>query len=402
MANYVYFQRGSKAAYDALKSANRIDNNALYFIYDSEDSSTGSLYLGTKLISGGQSTVVSSSLGDLTDVIITGAQTNSFLVKDDNDTWVAKTAEQVAELIQSYIKVDNFSIELNQDTNTLSLKNFNKGYYKYIAASLDSGTQKIIPSHYEYINGSFIEGLIPKVIRNGSNLELSWYEPSPELENNLNELKQNIYTKEETNTAISNAIANADHLRRTIVNSIDDININANDALQYIYMVPIENNATENNKYNEFIVIEYLVDNTPTRILEKVGSWEVNLDNYYTKDEINNLLFIKSVDSNFIVNETGQLSLNPVAGRLITQDEVSALQKVIDGEFNNFIKSVNTNIFSVNVDGKLDLTSIPTSLLTPVIGDITKLPNYAEGTTIVNEINNIYDRLTWQEIPQII
>ena len=401
MANYVYFQRGSKTAYDALKNADRIDNNDLYFIYDSEDSSIGSLYLGTKLISGGQSTVVSSSLGDLTDVIITGAQTNSFLVKDDNDTWVAKTAEQVAELIQSYIKVDNFSIELNQDTNTLSLKGFNKGYYKYIAASLDSDTQKIIPSHYEYINDSFIEGLIPKVIRNGSNLELSWYEPSPELENSLNELKQNVYTKEETNTAISNAIANADHLRRTIVNSIDNININADDALQYIYMVPAENSA-ENNKYNEFIIIEYLVDDTPTRILEKVGSWEVNLDNYYTKEEINNLLFIKSVDSNFIVNESGQLSLNPVAGRLITQDEVSALQKVIDGEFNNFIKSVNTDIFSVNVDGKLDLKSIPTSLLTPVIGDMTKLPNYTEETTIVNEINNIYDRLTWQEIPQII
>ena len=66
------------------------------------------------------------------------------------------------------------------------------------------------------------------------------------------------------------------------------------------------------------------------------------------------------------------------------------------------IKSVNTDIFSVNKDSKLDLVAIPTSLLTPVIGDMTKLPNYTEETTIVNEINNIYDRLTWQEIPQII
>ncbi|MGN1342643.1 MAG: hypothetical protein ACI4VL_05405 [Bacilli bacterium] len=82
-------------------------------------------------------------------------------------------------------------------------------------------------------------------------------------------------------------------------------------------MVPTGND-TENNKYNEFIIIEYLVDDVPTRILEKVGSWEVNLDNYYTKDEIDNLLLIKSVDSNFIIDETGQLSLNPVAGRLIT------------------------------------------------------------------------------------
>ena len=166
-------------------------------------------------------------------------------------------------------------------------------------------------------------------------------------------------------------------------------------------MVPT-GNSTKNNKYNEFIIIEYSVDNVPTRALEKVGSWEVNLDNYYTKDEINELLFIKSVDNNFIVNGEGQLSLNPVAGRLITQDEISTLEKVTNGEFNNFIKSVNTDIFSVNKDGKLDLIAIPTSLLTPVIGNMTDLTNYTEGTTIVNEINKIYDRLTWQEIPQVI
>lgn len=400
MADFVRFQRGSKTAYEALKNAGRVENNVLYFIYESEDSATGTLYLGSKLISGGESTVVSSSLGDLTDVLITGAGTNSFLVKNDDGIWVSKTAEEVAGLIQSFIAVDNKSIEITN--NAIQLKDFNKGYYKYIAESVNSETLEVVPSHYEYISDAFIEGLIPKVVRNGSNLELSWYEPSPELENSLKELKQNIYTKEETNLAISNAIASVDHLKRTIVNSVDDIDINADDALQYIYMVPTGKN-TENNKYNEFIIIEYLVDDVPTRALEKVGSWEVNLDNYYTKDEINKLLFIKSVDdSNFIVNEAGQLSLNPVSGRLITQDEVSTLQKVANGEFDNFIKSVNTDIFSVNKDSKLDLVAIPTSLLTPVIGDITDLTNYTEGTTIVNEINKIYDRLTWQEIPQII
>lgn len=400
MADFVRFQRGSKTAYEALKNTGRVENNVLYFIYESEDSATGTLYLGSKLISGGESTVVSSSLGDLTDVLITGAGTNSFLVKNDDGIWVGKTAEEVAGLIQSFIAVDNKSIEITN--NAIQLKDFNKGYYKYIAESVNSETLEVVPSHYEYISDAFIEGLIPKVVRNGSNLELSWYEPSPELENSLKELKQNIYTKEETNLAISNAIASVDHLKRTIVNSVDDIDINANDALQYIYMVPTGKD-TENNKYNEFIIIEYLVDDVPTRALEKVGSWEVSLDNYYTKNEINELLFIKSVDdSNFIVNEAGQLSLNPVAGRLITQDEVSTLQKVANGEFDNFIKSVNTDIFSVNKDSKLDLVAIPTSLLTPVIGDMTDLTGYTEGTTIVNEINKIYDRLTWQEIPQII
>lgn len=398
MADFVRFQRGSKVAYEALKNAGRIENNVLYFIYESEDSSTGMLYLGSKLISGGEPTVVSSSLSDLADVLITGAETNSFLVKNNDGIWVNKTAEEVAGLIQSYIATDNKSIEITN--NAIQLKNFNKGYYKYIAKSINEETQEEIPSHYEYISDAFIEGLIPKVTKSGDSLELSWYEPSPELENSLENLKQNVYTKEETNIAISNAIAAADHLKRTIVNSLDDINLNADDALQYIYMVPTGLD-TENNKYNEFIVIEYLVDGAPTRVLEKVGSWEVNLDNYYTKDEINNLLFVKSVDGNFIVNGDGQLSLNPNVGRLITQDEISALQRIIDGEFDNFIKSVNTDIFSVNVDGKLDLIAIPNSLLTPVIGDITNLTGYTEGTTIVNEINNIYSRLTWQEIPQI-
>lgn len=399
MADFVRFQRGSKAAYEALKNAGRIENNVLYFIYESGDSTTGTLYLGSKLISGGESTVISSSLGDLTDVLITNAETNSFLVKNDSGIWVSKTAEEVAGLIQSFIAVDNKSIEIANDV--IQLKGFNKGYYKYIAESINDETKEVIPSHYEYISDAFIEGLIPKVVRNGSNLELSWYEPSPELENSLEKLKQNVYTKEETNLAISNAIASVDHLKRTIVNSVDDIDINADDALQYIYMVPTGKD-TENNKYNEFIIIEYSVNDVPTRALEKVGSWEVNLDNYYTKDEINELLFIKSVDNNFIVNGEGQLSLNPVAGRLITQEEVSTLQKVANGEFNNFIKSVNTDIFSVNKDGKLDLVAIPTSLLTPVIGNMTDLTNYTEGTTIVNEINKIYDRLTWQEIPQVI
>ena len=48
--NYVRFQRGSVAAYNALGTP---DKNTLYFIYENEDSGIGSLYLGEKLISGG-------------------------------------------------------------------------------------------------------------------------------------------------------------------------------------------------------------------------------------------------------------------------------------------------------------------------------------------------------------
>ena len=78
--NYVRFQRGSKEAYQDLLDRNAVDPNTLYFIY-AEGESTGSLYMGKKLISGGDTIITSASLDDLADVIIKGANTNSFLVK---------------------------------------------------------------------------------------------------------------------------------------------------------------------------------------------------------------------------------------------------------------------------------------------------------------------------------
>ena len=50
--NYVKFQRGTIAAYNALKTRELIDSNTLYFIYESADKKNGYLYLGDKLIGG--------------------------------------------------------------------------------------------------------------------------------------------------------------------------------------------------------------------------------------------------------------------------------------------------------------------------------------------------------------
>lgn len=107
MANeYVRFQRGSQAAYDALKAAGRLDPNTLYFIYDDSDKSVGALYMGTRIISGGDITIASASLDDLADVIIeSNASANSFLVKDSSGNWVSKSLEDVASLIAPEIEV---------------------------------------------------------------------------------------------------------------------------------------------------------------------------------------------------------------------------------------------------------------------------------------------------------
>ena len=269
--NYVKFQRGPQSAYESLKALGKLDPNTLYFIYSQDDSNTTSLYMGESLIIGGNSSSI--NLNDLKDVIITNANENSFLVKNANEQWVSKSLEDVVNLIQQNF-TDNTSIEVVD--GVIQLKDFGKGYYKYIPAEKDESGEIITPSRYEYIENQFIAGLEPRVILNtDNNLEIAWYEPSNETINGINskiesisntveilqEQVQNkanaesVYTKTQTDLAIAEAVANADHLKRKIVTSIDDIDKNAEDALSYIYMVPSASKK-DSNKYDEYLVIE--------------------------------------------------------------------------------------------------------------------------------------------------
>ena len=124
MANYVKFQRGSQEAYDALKAAGTLDNNTLYFIYNEANNTVGALYMGSRIISGGDITIASAALDDLADVIVKGAGTNSFLVKGDNDNWVAKSLEDVVALIKNNLgdlastaQVFQITLESNETHN---------------------------------------------------------------------------------------------------------------------------------------------------------------------------------------------------------------------------------------------------------------------------------------------
>ena len=115
-ANYVRFQRGSQEAYDALKAAGQLDKDTLYFIYDATNSSVGALYMGTRIISGGDITIASANLDDLADVIVTGAETDSFLVKDESGNWVAKTLEDVVALIKENMDIEVVPAQVFQAT----------------------------------------------------------------------------------------------------------------------------------------------------------------------------------------------------------------------------------------------------------------------------------------------
>lgn len=231
---------------------------------------------------------------------------------------------------------DNLSIEIVD--GAVQLKNFGKGYHKYVPAVKDEISGEITtPSTYEYVEDDFIAGLEPRVVLNkDGKLEIAWYEPSEEtidgvnakvesvtntvetleeivnaeggLVDQVSDLQEqvgqaaddtgnaatglfaeieridgeldkkanaeDVYTKTETDTAIATAIANADHLKREIVAvlpSVEDADENT------IYMIP-SGLQEDDNKYYEWILID--------GVFEQVGSWEIDLKNYATKDDV--------------------------------------------------------------------------------------------------------------------
>lgn len=94
LAGYVKFLRGTKTAFDKIITK---DKDTLYFIYDSDDQTKGSLYLGNKLIGGGNgSTTTVTDINDLANVLISNVQDKQILVYDTSaGKWVNKTPEEI-------------------------------------------------------------------------------------------------------------------------------------------------------------------------------------------------------------------------------------------------------------------------------------------------------------------
>ena len=162
---------------------------------------------------------------------------------------------------------------------------------------------------------------------------------------------QKFQTETQVSTAISKAVAAADHLKRKVVNSTADIDLKAADASQYIYMVS-KGTAGEADKYDEYMVID--------GVLEKMGDWGVDLSGYVQK-------------------ETGKgLSTNDY-----TTAEKTKLGGIEEGA-NKYTHPTHTaaasGLYKVTVDGLGHVTAT-----TKVVkADITGLGIPAQDTTYVN------------------
>lgn len=74
---------------------------------------------------------------------------------------------------------------------------------------------------------------------------------------------------------VAAAVAAADHLKRKIVTGVDAIDLNADDAEQYLYMVP-KTGSDADDVYDEYMVLNGAV--------EHVGNTKVDLTGYVQKE----------------------------------------------------------------------------------------------------------------------
>lgn len=324
--SYVKFMRGTKEAYQALLTANKVSNDVLYFVYDTADATRGILYLGNKLISGNDTEIaIPSSLNDLTDVVLNALDERQVLVYNGTQ-WINSTLEEVLLIDQNA-----FAIDTEAGLTLYGFKN----------ATVGQMPQKGEDGKLTWVAPSDLEAL-QEVTQSITNLE----------NNKAN--KADVFTKEE----VKAEIAKSNHLQYKIVDDVDDIDPTAAGADLFIYLVPT-GDTVEGNLYYEYMVIEKKV--------EQVGKWTVDLSNYVTNSDLNKKLEDYVLTSVF---ETTVGSLNDQISNINTAvqqnaDDIEALY-----EFNQKVGNIDDLIL-----------------------------NDSTFTTLIEQVNDLTLRLTWEEIP---
>ena len=343
--NYVKFQRGTLLAYNRLATK---DDNTLYFIYDANDSSKGSLYLGSRLIGsvGGSGSV--NNLSELSDVIVNNANTGDFLVLNSEGKWTSVSAADVAEAILNaggnFVSIDTNEFQFNAVDGSLELKGFSNATAGFMPVKSTSGV-------------------------------ISWVSPPPDLSTAVTNLTTAVYINTTAISAIqgelsnvdgkiSAAIANANHLTREIINDLS-----AATADNVIYMYPNGASSATNNIYDEYMIIN--------GHLERTGSTDVDLSQYASITAVNALTTaITAVQgdlSNYVLAATFTAVVNPLT------TAVAALQNSL----NNYVL---TTTFTAVVGN---------------LGTVNGVLNNLDATASIAEtLVDIYDRLTWQEISE--
>lgn len=173
----------------------------------------------------------------------------------------------------------------------------------------------------------------------------------------------NSYSKDEVDKKISDAIASVDHLSRVIVDNLEEIDLSAEDADKYIYMVPT-GLSEDDDKYNEYMVID--------GALEKVGDWAVDLSNYATKSEVT------------AINDALKQKVDVKEGySLVSDKEISKLATVAENAQENYVKSVSEQL-SVDGTGKLSIGNVTMDQVSGLADKLGGLVEKEDGSTLLS------------------
>lgn len=333
---YVKFVKSTTAAYNALASKS---NDTLYFV--SDNTTTGKLYLGTRLIGGANGGA--TTISDLADIVLEQLGDGQVLVYN-NGQW-----ENVAPT--SIISIMTGATASTPGQSGLVPVPAAGDQNKFLRG--DGTWQNVLPN-FSSVNAD-------SVLHIDNNGALEWAEVGDlqnALSTQINSLQQvvsnNIYTK----TEVDNAIAGAAFLKRRVVSSTSDIDLEAEDVDRYIYMVH-NSNQDGNNLYNEYIVVEDTNASSGYRVeLISSGTGSVDLTNYVTTGDLQSALASEETTI-----------LNTVAGNYVT---LSTYNTHV-GEFNSFSSA---------------------------IGDLSQLIVFNQGDTLVEQVNELTDRLTWYQLDQ--
>lgn len=369
--NFVKFLRGSQAAYDRLASP---DINTLYFIYDEESSDeqpSGKLYLGRYLIN--DSNLSSIALGDLADTDI-GTLTGTEILRYNST--LQKWQPVLASDLLAELNIEAGAAVVNSGITKEAGETDADALDRAVLTKKEGDLAIVDGTVYVYDDGDWLK-IVDSSVTDIGNLA----DRVSALETALDD----VYTKNETDSAIASAVAATNHLTYTTVGSLESLDPTATSSQNKIFLVA-KNPGSLNDGYDEYMAIN--------NAWEKLGSWAVDLSNYVQTDDSRLLTTTQVGYINNLFDQNGQISVASIS------DLNAALANA------QLIKSVDTNVFNVTAAGQLQLIDIPTSVLDlsdyvlkSVVGDLADLTNRSSAdSTIVDELNVLNDRLVWKPI----
>lgn len=300
--NFVKFQRGSEAAYNALKANNRVDPDTLYFLYDSANPELGGdLYLGFTLIGGTSSSSSSgaSTLRDLSDVLLSETLSSGMILQYSTarNRWVSKSFSAAID----DLKNSGYSFGSNVTVETALAEGQTVNSFLNTISSPSEGDIAIVAGNpYVFDGTNWVSLMNPSVLDRVSTLE-----------SEIATIKSDIQT---IRGEIDTKIAAANHLTYQVLSSgesLNDIDTTAADISKTVFLVPNDGSSTDNMYY------EYMYINGE---FEKLGSWETNLNGYVTTNALDTAVSnlqsqINAIPTNYVTlskynNEIG--SLQPI------------------------------------------------------------------------------------------